>query len=89
MRLGISSMARGWESKDIESQQELKLEYREASRHAAAALADKQELTQKRESLLLTRTRVLHDLERASHPRHRAQLELALAYLEDQLKVLH
>lgn len=82
-------MARGWESKDIESQRESKLEYREPARHPAAALAGERELTHKRESLLLTRTRVLHDLDRASHPRHRAQLELALAYLEDQLKVLH
>ncbi len=81
-------MARGWESKDIESQQELNLEYRQALRHPAAALADERELALKRESLLLTRTRVLHDLERASHPRHRAQLELALAHLEGQLSGL-
>lgn len=81
-------MARGWESKDIESQQELKLEFRQAARHAAASLADERELTLKRESLMLTRTRVLHDLERASHPRHRAQLELALAHLEGQISNL-
>ncbi len=39
-----------------------------------------------RDSVQMTRTRVMNDLTRATHPRHRAQLEAALAFLDQQLK---
>ncbi|MCC6590011.1 MAG: hypothetical protein IT168_25185 [Bryobacterales bacterium] len=80
-------MARGWESKDIEAQQDLRQQMSEA-RGTATAVAMSKEQGYKRESLLLTRTRVLHDLEKATHPRHRHQLELALAHVEAQISEL-
>lgn len=41
-----------------------------------------------RESLQLSRTRVLKDLEGASHPRRREQLHAALKYLDEKLATL-
>ena len=76
-------MSRGWESKDVESQQEMK----EAERRAASVKRKSAEDLE-RESLLLTRTRVLHDLERARHPRLKAQVEAALRHLDEKLKTL-
>jgi hypothetical protein len=77
-------VARGWESKDVESQQELRAEERRA---AAASRPSPQALEQihKRESLELTRSRILADLERARHPRHQEQLRSALAYIDGEI----
>lgn len=77
-------MARGFDSKDVESQ----IEQREAERRARSAPAPSVadlELSAKQQSLLLSRRRVEIDLEAARHPRHRAQLEAALAFLDRQL----
>ncbi len=71
-------MARGWESKDIESQQEQREEARKPAR-----LMTPQD--QERLSLELTRKRVAGDLERAKHPRHRQQIEEALAHLDAKI----
>lgn len=60
---------------------------REASRIVAMNAADA-ERTRQRESLLLSRTRILHDIERASHPRHREMLEAALKHLDAKLSEL-
>ena len=43
---------------------------------------------QERESLKLSRKRVLHDIETATHPRYREQLEAALRYLDSRLEEL-
>ncbi|MBZ5611323.1 MAG: hypothetical protein LAP38_23925 [Acidobacteriia bacterium] len=80
-------MARGWESKSVESQMEAVEARREASRIVAMNAADA-ERTRQRESLLLSRTRILHDIERASHPRHREMLEAALKHLDAKLSEL-
>ncbi len=77
-------MARGWESKSVEAQ----IETRESSGGNAAAerLNPQQlELLRKREGLLLSRSRVLRDLETARNPRYRKILQEALAYLDHQL----
>ena len=71
-------MARGWESKDIESQQELREEARKPIRVMTAK-------DQERSSLELTRKRVAGDLNRATHPRHRQQIEGALAHLDAKI----
>ena len=80
-------MARGWESKSVESQIEAA---DEARKLRAAHRPDPQavELQNKRDSLLMSRTRVLHDLKTASNARYRAQLEAALLYLDQQLAAL-
>jgi hypothetical protein len=46
------------------------------------------EIIRKKESLILSRTRVLHDLEASRNPRYRAMLQQALADLELQLSEL-
>ena len=77
-------MARGFESKMVEFQQE------EAARRAKGARkpelsADEQAQRTKRSSLELARARAAADLERATAPAHRKMLEQAIAALDDQL----
>lgn len=78
-------MARGWESKSVESQ----IEDREAARaHAPTMTPEQLKRNREREGLQLSRTRVLHDLEKAVHPRYRQQLEAALHHLEEKIAAL-
>jgi hypothetical protein len=78
-------MARGWESKNVESQMEEALQPRE--RHQPMS-DEARSRVQQRATLELARQRVLHDLERATVPQHRAMLERALSDLEERLKSL-
>lgn len=78
-------MARGWESKSVESQMESAAEHRKAVAAAAGVSTQQIALERERESLELSRTRVLHDLEHASNPNYREQLQAALGYLESKL----
>ena len=78
-------MARGWESKSVESQIESAAELRKAAAAAAGFTAERIVQQRERESLELSKTRVLHDLERASNPRYRDQLQAALQHLESKL----
>ncbi|MGH9628959.1 MAG: hypothetical protein ACRD7E_11595 [Bryobacteraceae bacterium] len=80
-------MARGWESKSVESQ----IESAESRRSTSAAVAlTPEEIAREREleSLQLSRTRVLHDLQSAANPRYRELLKAALQYLEDKIAAL-
>jgi hypothetical protein len=74
-------MARGWESKSVESQQ--------AESTPAAAkrklTADEQDRAWKRESLELSRNRVRRELETATAAVHRTALENALKFLDEEL----
>jgi hypothetical protein len=81
-------MARGWESKSVESQQDSAAAARAARYTDRVKTPDRIECESKRSGLLLSRKRVLHDLETTTHPRYRQQLEQALAYLDDQLAQL-
>jgi len=77
-------MARGWESKSVEAQIEL-AESRRSLKHAVVVNAKEVERTKKRESLLLSRTRVVHDLESANNPRYREILRAALKHLDEKI----
>jgi len=80
-------MARGWESKDVESQ----VEEKRADKSAGEKLQKTQEQLEKdreRQGLELSRKRVLADLETAKHPNHRKSLEAALAHLESKIASL-
>jgi hypothetical protein len=77
-------MARGWESKSVESQIESAAE-RKAAAMAMPPTPDEIAHQCERASLELSRIRVLHDLEHATNPRYREQLEAALHYLESKL----
>jgi hypothetical protein len=76
-------MARGWESKSVEQQQEERLEQRTGARPVVPA--EQQERNRKREGLVLSRKRLTQQLEAATNPRHRQMLEEALAELDRQL----
>lgn len=78
-------MARGWESKDVESQLELKQAERASEKLRLAASAVQKDREQKRSSIELQKQRVQNDLQLASNPRYRAQLEEALRFLDGQL----
>jgi hypothetical protein len=80
-------MARGWESKDVESQQELKAEER---RLRAKGEQSPEELERERrlEDLRLNRTRVLRDLSMAANPRYRRMLEESYRFLEEEIRKL-
>lgn len=77
-------MARGWESKSIESQIEAAESRRQRS---AGPHASPEQLAREREreSLELSKRRVLRDLEAAHNQRYRESLQAALRYLEDKL----
>ncbi len=83
-------MARGWESKSVEQQQEEMAEQRKALREKSARgpispSPKEQKRNRKRESLLLSRGHLTQQLQTASHPRHRQMLEQAIAELDRQL----
>jgi hypothetical protein len=77
-------MARGWESKAVEQQREAAgNESRVADKVPLSP--EQADLLRKREGLLLSRSRVLHDLEVARNPRYRAILMDALKHLESEV----
>lgn len=75
-------MARGWESKAVEQQQEL----------SAQPQVSRQRLTpeqvknkQRHDELMLAKARVLQQLQASQNPRHREMLQRALADLDQRL----
>jgi hypothetical protein len=77
-------MARGWESKAVEEQIGATEAEREA-RAKRALTASERERQTKKEALLLSRTRIIKDLEAARNERYRALLERTLAHVESEL----
>lgn len=77
-------MARGWESKAVEGQIEERTVRRDA-RLPKLPSARQLELIRKKEDLLLSRKRVLHDIEAAHNPRYKQILTAALAHLDREL----
>jgi hypothetical protein len=78
-------VARGWESKNIEAQQE---EAAKPRRSGPAPTAEQRERGERRQALILTRARTAHELARATAPAHRRMLEQALAALDADLAKL-
>ena len=77
-------MARGWESKAIEDQ----LAASEAEKEAKAKpflTASEMERQTRKNSLQLSRVRILKDLESAHNEGYRALLERTLAHLDSEL----
>lgn len=81
-------MARGWESKDVESQVESSQAPKgtDGSKHKTAEQLHRE---QERNGLQLSRTRIVHDLESATNPNHRKSLEAALAHLDKKISELN
>ena len=76
-------MARGWESKSVEQQQEEAKS--QTSAHKQPLTPEQILAAQKRQGLELSRKRILQQLETVSNPRHRQVLEAALKDLDEQL----
>ena len=76
-------MARGWESKSVEQQQD-----EAASRKERNELLTPEQIAerQRRQGLELSRQQILQQLRVARNPRHRQMLEAALAELEEKLR---
>ena len=77
-------VARGWESKSVEAQQAEASDKTVQTRPPMSA--DEAARWRQKESLRLSRQRVLRQLETSQNPRHRKLLEDALADLDEKLK---
>ena len=78
-------MARGWESKSVADQIE-DAELRENRDNEVAASLEERERKQRLESLLLSKSRLLQQLERAKHPAHRSVLLNGLKAIEKEIE---
>jgi hypothetical protein len=77
-------VARGWESKSVELQQDdaSSSSTGERKRHLTPA---QREIESRKEGLKLSRRRILEQLQSAENPRYRKILEHALAELDEQI----
>ena len=80
-------MARGWESKSVEDQIAAS-EDRKAAATTRARTADDIERETRRQGLLLSRTKIVRDIENARDDRHRTALRQALDYIDAQIHAL-
>ena len=78
-------MARGFESKQVESQQEEANRPKPTGRRLTPEDAERLD---RRRTLELSRARLKADLEHASNPGYRRMLEQALAAIDEQLTAL-
>lgn len=78
-------MARGWESKSVESQIE---DADSRAERGKKLTPEERQLEQKRQGLELSRRRVLKELESTRSPVRRTSLEAALAFLDKELEEL-
>jgi hypothetical protein len=79
-------MARGWESKSVEAQIDMaEVPHRVESNPLSPETI---EMLRKKETILLSRTRVVRELSTATNPRYKAVLNKALAGLDSQLSTL-
>ena len=78
-------MARGWESKGVENQQQ-----EAQDRSSVPVRTDPADVARRteRETLMLSRTRALADLQQACAPAHRSMLEHAIRALDERLAAL-
>ena len=77
-------MARGWDSKSVESQIESAESNKKNHAHQAISTAEMASIRE-REGLLLSRTRIVRELETSQNPRYRQILDKALADLDIRL----
>ena len=79
-------MARGWESKSVEAQ----IETAQTRTAVTGPILTEAQivLARKRENLLLSRTRVMRELETSSNPRYLSLLDRELKVLDEKLRQL-
>jgi hypothetical protein len=78
-------MARGWESKAVEAQQDAAQQQKPSGPQLTPEAAARQ---RERATLMLARTRALADLQQACAAGHRAMLEQAIADLDTRIAAL-
>jgi hypothetical protein len=81
-------MARGWESKSVEAQIDA-AESRASAKIRKPIAAKELETLRRRESLVLSRTRIVREMESARNPRYRDLLKKSLAGLDAQIAAMH
>jgi hypothetical protein len=80
-------MAKGWESKSVESQVQ-DSQSKNRGKHGEPMTATQVDTRRRKEVLVLSRARVERDLQSSQDPRYRDLLTRALADLETQLSAL-
>jgi hypothetical protein len=75
-------MARGWESKSVEQQQE---EFASTKDNGKTLSSEQIAAERERQGVELSRQHILQQLQVACNPRHRQMLETALAELDRKL----
>ena len=81
-------MARGFESKSVESNRQDLEEARQSRASGARPDVHEIERRQKREGLELSRRRIVNEMDSTTNDRHRESLRAALAHLESELAKL-
>jgi hypothetical protein len=81
-------MARGWESKSVEAQIDQAVVHHHSAVLENVLAPETLEAIRKKETILLSRTRVVRELKNAQNPRYIAVLKKALADLEAQLSTI-
>ena len=81
------TVARGWESKAVEDQIAASEDRKEAASKRTRS-ADEIERESRIQGLLLSRAKIVRDIENARDDRHRFALGRALEYLDTQIKGL-
>jgi hypothetical protein len=80
-------MAKGWESKAVESQVQ-DAEPKSGKKRGSKLTASESETKRRLEVLVLSRSRVAKDLESSQNERYKAHLTRALADIETQISAL-
>jgi hypothetical protein len=79
-------MARGWESKSVESQQQDKAAARKGKQPVLTA--PQRERKERRQSLSLSRQRIANDIANSRSESHRQSLQAALDHLDEEIRKL-
>jgi hypothetical protein len=83
-----TSMARGWESKGVESQISQAQEQGESHSATTEREAEAADRRREREGLEMSRKRILNELSQARNSRHIEALQAALNFLDEKLNSL-
>ncbi len=78
-------VARGWESKSVELQQD---DARAPEEHKPRLSPKEKDIQSRKEGLKLSRSRVIEQIHSTGNPRYRTILERALAMLDEQISRL-
>lgn len=79
------TVARGWESKSVELQQD---DARSTAEPQRSLTSEQRKIESQKEGLKLSRSRILAQLQSAANPRYRKILEQELAVVNEQISQL-